>query len=101
MRLADQGDSKAGEALDRMAHNLGIGLAMLTIGIAPRKIVLIGEITRAWDRIYPIMSRVIRERSPSGQSVTQILPAQANERPRLRGSVALILQKYFGAPAFA
>ncbi|MEO6655131.1 MAG: ROK family transcriptional regulator [Pyrinomonadaceae bacterium] len=101
LRLADQGDAKAGEAIDRMAHNLGVGLAILTIGIAPRKIVLIGEITQAWDRIYPIISRVIGERSPSGQSVTQIVPAQANERPRLRGSVALILQKHFGAPAFA
>ena len=101
MRLADQGDAKAGEVIDRMAHNLGIGLAILTIGIAPQKIVLIGEITQAWDRIYPIITGVIGERSPSGQAVTQIVPAEANERPRLRGSVALILQKHFGAPAFA
>ncbi|MEP6787102.1 MAG: ROK family protein [Acidobacteriota bacterium] len=101
MRLADQGDAKAGEVIDQLAHNLAVGLAILTIGIAPQKIVLIGEITQAWDRIYPIVSRVIGERSPTGQSVTQIVAAEANERPRLRGSVALILQKHFGAPAFA
>lgn len=101
LRLAEQGDAKAAEALDRMAYHLGAGLAMLTIGIAPETIVIIGEVTQAWKRIYPIIRRVIAERSPLIHSVTRIIPAEAAEKPRLRGSVALILQKHFGAPAFA
>jgi predicted NBD/HSP70 family sugar kinase len=84
-----------------MAYHLGVGLAILTTGIAPQIIVLIGEVTQAWKRIYPIIRRVVAERSPSAQAVTKIVPAEAVEQPRLRGSVALILQKHFGAPAFA
>ena len=99
--LAEQGDTKAIEAIERMAHYLGVGLTMLVAGIAPSVIVLIGEVTRAWDRINPIMQRVLAERLPSGQSVTQIFPAEDILQPRLRGSIALILQKHFGAPATA
>lgn len=101
LRLAEQGDAKAAEALDRMAYHIGVGLAMITTGIAPQTIVLIGEVTHAWKRIFPIIKRVVAERSPSAQAVTKIVPAEAVEQPRLRGSVALILQKHFGAPAFA
>lgn len=101
LHLAEQGDTKAGEVLDKMAFHLGVGLAMLTIGIAPQTIVLIGEVTLAWKRIFPIIARVVAERSPSTLTVTRIVPAEAAEQPRLRGSIALILQKHFGAPAFA
>lgn len=101
LHLAEQGDTKATEVLDRMAYHLGVGLAMLTTGIAPQKIVLIGELTQAWKRISPIIKRVIDERSSSTQSITQIVPAETVERPRLRGSIALILQKHFGAPLTA
>jgi predicted NBD/HSP70 family sugar kinase len=101
LRLAEQGDAKAAEVLDRMAYHLGVGLAMLTTGIAPQTIVVIGEVTQAWKRIYPIIKQVVAGRSPSAQTITKIVPAEAAERPRLRGSVALILQKHFGAPAFA
>jgi len=101
LRLAEQGDAKAAEVLDRMAYHLGVGLAMLTTGIAPQTIVVIGEVTQAWKRIYPIIKQVVAGRSPSAQTITKIVPAEAAERPRLRGSVALILQKHFGAPAVA
>src|SRR5439155_212318 len=49
MRLAGQGDPKAGEALDQMAHFLGVGIAMLVSGLAPDLVVLFGEITQAWE----------------------------------------------------
>lgn len=101
LRLAEQGDEKACEVLDRMAYFLGVGLAMVTTSIAPRTIVLIGEVTRAWDRIHPIINRVMAERLQSSKTVTTVVAANPAEQPRLRGSVALILQKHFGAPAIA
>jgi predicted NBD/HSP70 family sugar kinase len=99
--LAEQGDAKAVEAIEHMAHYLGVGLAMLITGIAPSAIVLIGEVTRAWERVEPVIKRVLRERLPSGHTGTQVLPAEDSLQPRLRGSIALILQKHFGAPATA
>ena len=99
LRLAAQGDLKAVAAIERMAHYLGRGLALLITGIAPSMIVLIGEITQAWERISPIIKRVLNERLPAYFDEPVIIPAQASTQPRLRGSVALIFQDHFGVPA--
>ncbi|MBA3712750.1 MAG: ROK family protein [Pyrinomonadaceae bacterium] len=100
LRLAEQGDDKAAEALERMAHYLGVGISMLITGIAPSLIVLVGEVTRAWERVGPIVNQVIAERSPT-VPMTRIVPAEDAAQPRLRGTIALVLQKHFGAPSTA
>ncbi|MCA1591506.1 MAG: ROK family protein [Acidobacteria bacterium] len=100
LRLAKQGDAKAAEVLDRMGHYLGVGMSMLITGIAPKLIVLVGEVTRAWERIQPVIKKVVAERSPMAGG-TQIVPAEDAAQPRLRGTIALVLQKHFGAPSTA
>jgi predicted NBD/HSP70 family sugar kinase len=100
LRLARQGDTKAEETLDRMADYLGRGLAMLTTGLAPDVIVLIGEVTRAWERVGPVINRVINDRSPTAVP-TRIVPTDPDMEPRLRGTIALVLQKHFSAPPVA
>ncbi len=100
LRLAEQGDVKAAEVLDRMAHYLGVGMSMLITGIAPSLIVLVGEVTRAWERIGPIIKKVVAQRSPTA-TMTRIVPAEDAAQPRLRGTIALVLQKHFGAPSTA
>ncbi len=100
LRLAQQGDAKAAEVLDRMGHYLGVGISMLITGIAPKLIVLVGEVTRAWERIQPVIKKVVAERSPMAGG-TQIVPAEDAAQPRLRGTIALVLQKHFGAPSTA
>lgn len=99
--LAEQGDLKAVEAIERMAYYIGKGLAMLVTGIAPSVIVVVGEITRAWNLVNPTITRVLGENIRSGQRLPQIVPSEDILQPRLRGSIALILQKHFGAPATA
>jgi predicted NBD/HSP70 family sugar kinase len=99
--LSEQGDVKAMETIERMAHYLGIGLSMLISGMAPSMIVLIGEITRVWKIIEPIVKNVLNERLQGSPMVTRIIPAEDSLQPRLRGSMALILQKHFGAPLIA
>ena len=61
LRLVEQGDPKACKALDQMAHYLGAGLAMLVTGLAPDVLVVIGEVTRAWKRVGPIVEEAIRK----------------------------------------
>lgn len=100
LRLAEQGDTKAAEALERMARYLGVGISMLITGIAPSLIVLVGEVTRAWERVGPIVKKVVAERSPTAPP-TRIVPAEDAAQPRLRGTIALVLQKHFGAPSTA
>ncbi len=99
--FAEQGDAKAVEVIERIGHYLGVGFAMLISGLSPKMIIVIGEITRAWERIEPIIKNVLKKRLPNSPLVSRITPAHDNLQPRLRGSVALILQKHFGAPLTA
>ncbi len=98
LRLAEQGDPRAAEAIDRMAHYLGSGIALLVTGLAPDVIVLIGEVTRVWDRIEPTIARIVKSRNFT-HAQTRIIPTDPSAQPRLRGTIAMVLQKHFGAPA--
>ncbi len=100
LQLAEHGDLQALEALDRMAHYLGRGIAMLVTGLAPDVIVVVGEVTRAWDRVGPIIIDVARQRSFT-HPTTRIIASGPAPQPRLRGIIALVLQKHFGAPSIA
>ncbi len=100
LRLAEQGDAKACRALDRMAHHLGAGLAMLVTGLAPDILVVVGEVTRAWDRVGPIVAETVKLHSFT-HAATRILPTDPEAQPRLRGTIALVLQNHFGAPFVA
>ncbi len=99
--LSEQGDAKAIKTIERMGRYLGIGLSMLISGMAPSMIVVIGEVTRAWKRIEPIIKNILSKRLPGSPLATRIVPAEDSLQPRLRGSMALILQKHFGAPLTA
>ena len=100
LHLAEKGDTKACKALNRMAYHLGEGLAMLVAGLSPEFIVVVGEVTRAWNIAGPVIDEVLKRRQLGGRS-TRILPSVSETQPRLRGAVALVLQKYFSTPAFS
>ena len=100
LRLAEQGDAKAVEALQQMAKCLGLGLAPLISGLAPDMIVIVGEVTRAWQRVGPIIKETVSQHSFT-RAQTQIVPSDPITQPRLRGTIALVLLKHFGAPAVA
>jgi predicted NBD/HSP70 family sugar kinase len=100
LRLADQGDAKAVEALQQMAKYLGMGIAPLVTGLAPDMIVIVGEVTRAWREVGPIIKDTIKQQSFT-RAETQIVPSDPITQPRLRGTIALVLLKHFGAPSVA
>jgi predicted NBD/HSP70 family sugar kinase len=100
LSLADRGDLKAGEVLDEMARYLGLGIAMLVNGLAPSVIVVVGEVTRAWKRVGPLIQSVVRECAHT-HAATRIEPADDATQPRLRGTIALVLQKHFRPRLFA
>jgi predicted NBD/HSP70 family sugar kinase len=100
VNLAEHGNPKAGEAIDQMAHHLGAGMAMLVTGLAPDLIVVVGEVTRLWERVGPIVNAVIQQRSFT-HATTQVTASGPAPLPRLRGIIALVLQKRFGAPIIA
>jgi predicted NBD/HSP70 family sugar kinase len=100
LRLCELGDAKATEAIERMAHYLGVGVAMLITSFAPSLIVVAAEVTRVWPRIEPIINRVVSEKCQQ-PSATRIKPVDELAHPRLRGAIALVLQKHFVAPSVA
>jgi len=100
LRLADSGDKRAIQALERMALFLGKGLAILATGLTPDVIVVVGEVTAAWGRVGPIVSDTVRRLSLPFVS-TRIVPTDLSTQPRLRGAVTLVVQQHFGAPLVA
>jgi len=100
LRLTEQSDPKAVEAINQMAHYLGAGLAQLVTGLAPDVIVVIGEITRIWNRVGPLINETVKSHSFT-RANTRIVPKDPSSQPRLRGTIALVLQKHFGAPLVA
>src|SRR5262249_32968396 len=63
LRLAENGDPKATDAIDQMATYFGKGVALLVTGLAPDVIVVVGEVTRLWPRIGPIIGEIVKGRS--------------------------------------
>jgi predicted NBD/HSP70 family sugar kinase len=96
---ADKDDNHAIEALDKMAHSIGRGMRMLVAGLAPSEIVVVGECTTQWSRFGPIIEDEVKSGILFGKP-PRIRAAEGN-MARLRGTVALVLQKHFGPSANA
>ena len=97
---AQHGDPLAAKTLERMAKYLGKGIAMLVMGLAPDVIIVVGDVTHVWDKIHPIIADVVRQWASTHPAV-RIMASGPSSQPRLRGIIALVLQKYFGAPIVA
>jgi predicted NBD/HSP70 family sugar kinase len=97
VRLAEQGDEKALSAIKRMAFHLGTGFSMLITGLAPEILLVVGDVTRAWDRVEPIVNEVVQARCRTG-APTRIIASSPDAQLRLRGTIPLVLQKHFDTP---
>jgi predicted NBD/HSP70 family sugar kinase len=96
LTLADQGDARAAKALEKMAHYLGNGMRMIVAGLSPERIIIVGDLTRSWQRFGPIIEAEVRAQVLPGGAQPQLIPVHEEGRARLRGTVALVLQKHFG-----
>jgi predicted NBD/HSP70 family sugar kinase len=96
LSLADQGDARAAKALETMARYLGRGMRMVVAGLAPERIIVIGDLTRSWSRFGPVIEAEVRAQTLPGGSAPRVIPAHEDGMARLRGTVALVLQKDFG-----
>jgi predicted NBD/HSP70 family sugar kinase len=94
---SEAGDELASKALEKMVQAIGRGMRMIVAGLAPEEIVVVGELTRLWDRFGPAIEAEVRAAVLVGNP-PRVRPAEGN-MARLRGSVALVLQKHFGPSA--
>lgn len=99
LSLAESGDTLALKAIERMAQAIGRGLRMIVAGLSPEEIVFVGEFTRSWSRIGPVIEADLAAAALVGKP-PRVRPAEAEpSTARLRGTVAMVLQKHFGPTA--
>ena len=79
-----------------MAHYIGRGMRMIVAGLAPERIVVVGDLTRSWKLFGPIIDREVQAQVLPGGCPPRLVPAYEDGTARLRGTVALVLQKDFG-----
>lgn len=96
LMLAESGDALALKAIDRMAQEVGRGMRMIVTGLAPEQIMVVGEFTRLWSRFGAIIEEEVKRAVLVGKA-PRVRPAVDPQMARLRGTVAMVLQKHFGA----
>jgi predicted NBD/HSP70 family sugar kinase len=91
LKLAVSGDPAGKAAIDKMCIWLGRGMYMIGTALAPREIVVVGDITAFWYFIGPLIEAEIRR---SGLvNIPMLRPAQEGNRARLRSAVALVMSE--------
>jgi predicted NBD/HSP70 family sugar kinase len=95
LRLAEQGDARALKAFDTVAVYLGRGLRMIAAGLAPEAIVIVGEFTKLWERVGPVIEAEVAAQTLAGRA-PRVTVAPEGQTARLRGTIALFLQKHLG-----
>jgi hypothetical protein len=68
---------------------------MIVAGLAPQEIVIVGEFARQWERFGPLIEAEVAAGVLVGKP-PRVRPATEPAVARLRGTVALVLQKHFG-----
>ena len=99
LALAEAGDALALRALEKMAHAIGRGMRMIVAGLAPEEIVIVGEFAQQWARLGPIIEGEVAAAVLVGTPPRVRLADAEPSMARLRGAVALVLQKQFGPSA--
>lgn len=91
LRMAEAGDPAAREAIDKMCRALGRGMHMVASGLAPSEIVVVGDITTAWQMAAPIIESEMRRNRLV--RVPRLRAARGGSQARLRTAVALVMNE--------
>lgn len=96
LERAGQGDARAAGALGAMAYHLGRGMRLIVAALDPERILVIGDLTRCWERFGPVIQSQIEQQVLPGASAPVLTPIHEGGMARLRGTLALVLQRHFG-----
>lgn len=95
LRLMEDGDTLAKDAITEQARALGRGLRMITATLSPELILVVGDITAAWDVCGPIIERELSTSMLAGDP-PQLRAAGDAELARLGGGAAMLMQRHAG-----
>jgi predicted NBD/HSP70 family sugar kinase len=91
LQLAESGDAAAAEAIDKMCKALGRGMHMIASALAPSEIVVVGDITTAWNLAGPVIEAEMRRNRLV--RIPKLRPARGGNQARLRSAVALVMNE--------
>ncbi len=89
IKLSQKGDKHAITALTRMAENLGRGIRIIAVALAPKEIVVVGDITTVWHSFGAIIDSQMKKNAFTKSPILR--PAYDGATARLRSAVALVL----------
>ena len=92
LNLAAEGDRNAQVAVEKQAAKLGKGLRMISYALSPEIVLVIGDLTSAWDRFVPFLERELIT-PPIPGAPPRLQPICDSHIARLRGTAAMLLQR--------
>ena len=95
LRLTEEGDALAIEAVGRQAAAIGHGLRLIVAALSPELILITGEITSVWERFGAIVERGLAASTLAGPP-PRLATAGDGESARLRGAAAVLLHSHAG-----
>jgi predicted NBD/HSP70 family sugar kinase len=95
LRLSEEGDTLALEAVSRQATHLGRGLRLVTASLAPEVVLITGDLTTSWARFGPIIQKEMANTMLAG-TPPDLGITKDGELSRLRGAAAVVLQRHSG-----
>ncbi len=93
LRLTEEGDPAALEAVSRQATAIGRGMRLIIAALSPELILVTGEITCVWDRFGPIVQRELQSATLAG-APPRVATAGDGESARLHGAAAMLLHSH-------
>jgi predicted NBD/HSP70 family sugar kinase len=93
LRLTEENNPSAVDAVSRQARALGRGLSLVVAALAPELVLITGEITSVWERFSPLIEEELSKSMLAG-TPPRIETAGDGEFARLRGAAAVLLQRH-------
>ena len=95
--LAQNGEKQALGVIKDTARSLGMGISNLIIGFSPQKIIIAGNIVRAWELISEEIHELAQRSVRHEVADTTIVPSELGANPTTIGSISLVLSRKFAA----
>lgn len=93
LQLGQKGDPNAVYALTEQARALGRGMRLITASLSPELILVVGDITTAWELCGPIVAQELANSMLTG-TPPLLRPTGDAELARLSGSAAMLMQRH-------
>ena len=93
LRLTEENNPTAVEAVARQARAIGKGLRFIVAALSPELILITGEITSVWDRFGSIVEHELKDATLAG-APPRLETAGDGELARLRGAAAVLLHSH-------